>query len=139
MGVRLTGQDDTQVNEGSWKAGGIPDHVPAQNGTRMSLLWIRYCVPRSKLTNTGTFTRQAAAGSFQSKSNATGDFLPPSRVLDLSRYLSPCGPVSLTFTYQDNLDSPDSVKEYVVKYALTQETSLYHDTDNGTNEKVSCW
>ena len=62
--------------------------LPMANQTRLCC-GSNTVFPDSKLTSTGNFTRQSAGGSFQQKTNVTGDQIPPSRVLDLKvKFLS---------------------------------------------------
>merc|ERR1712083_1262273 len=76
--------------------------------------------PGSKLSKTGNFSRQSAAGSFQVLTLPTEDKFPPSRVIDL-KASSSCGDnFTMMFTSPgDNLDGGDKVKSYTVKYAST--------------------
>jgi len=112
---QVIGTDDTKVNDGFITS---KRSIPMLPGTPMCC-GSNTINADSKLTNTGNFSRQSAAGSFQVSVDIDPslDLTPPIRVLDLVGRTSGDA-IILEFTAPgDDLDSVDPAKLFLIKYS----------------------
>merc|ERR1711892_205 len=112
---QVVGNDDTKVNDGFISS---KKSIPMKAGTPMCC-GSNTINPDSKLTGTGNFSRQSAAGSFQIPIDIDPDLdvTPPMRVLDLTGKMSDDA-IILEFTAPgDDLDSVDPAKLFLIKYS----------------------
>jgi len=110
----VIGSNETQINEGFIVSRALPEKPGAPICCGSNAV-----TANSKLTSSGNFTRQSVGGSFQAKQGdiPSGDKYPPSRVTDL-KLVNSCGRINITFTSPgDDYDSPDKVKQYIIKYS----------------------
>jgi len=127
---QVVGDDDTKVNDGFITA---KKSIPMLPGTPMCC-GSNTINPDSKLSNTGNFTRQAAAGSFQVSVDIdpTLDVTPPVRVLDLVGRTS-SDAIILEFTAPgDNLDSVDPAKLFLIKFSESANNLTSEHFDNSS-------
>eukprot|EP00091_Calanus_sinicus_P012585 TRINITY_DN2823_c0_g1_i3.p1 TRINITY_DN2823_c0_g1~~TRINITY_DN2823_c0_g1_i3.p1 ORF type:complete len:294 (-),score=70.86 TRINITY_DN2823_c0_g1_i3:49-930(-) len=112
---QVVGTEDTKVNEGFITS---KKSIPMTPGTPMCCGGDTVNA-NSKLSSTGNFSRQSAAGSFQIPIDIDPDLdvTPPSRVLDLSGKASDDA-IILEFTAPgDDLDSLTPAKLFLIKYS----------------------
>merc|ERR1711874_362217 len=130
---QVVGNNNTKVNDGFITS---KKSIPMMPGTPMCC-GSNTITPDSRLTSTGIFSRQAAAGSFQVPVDIDPDLdvTPPLRVLDLSGRVADDA-IILEFTAPgDDLDSVEPAKLFLIKYSesannLTSES--FEDTTFNT-------
>jgi len=125
---QVVGDDDTKVNDGFITS---KKSIPMVPGTPMCC-GSNTINPDSKLTNTGNFTRQSSAGSFQVSVDIdpTLDITPPVRVLDLVGRTSNDA-IILEFTAPgDDLDSVDPAKLFLIKFSESANNLTSEHFDN---------